>query len=165
MASFLLRMPAGIPGAVTRQEQSTVEPQSYDTAAPFPAYGVPAKVGANGKMQPIGAGDTPASVYGLLVRPYPTNSSQSGLGVAVPSMGGVCNILRRGYMTVLLNGAAAAVKNAPVFVRIAGAAAGKPIGGIEAAADATAGNTIQALGFVFMGSADAQGNVEVAFNI
>jgi hypothetical protein len=48
-------------------------------------------------------------------------------------------------------------------VRVATAGAGKPIGGIEAAADST--NTIAITGATFMNAGDANGNVEIAFNI
>ena len=64
-------------------------------------------------------------------------------------------------MTVLLRAGAAAL-NGQVYVRVAAAAAGKPIGGIEAAADSA--NTI-AVNARFMSAADATGNVEIAYNI
>ncbi|WP_448952139.1 structural cement protein Gp24 [Labrys neptuniae] len=163
MTAFQYRMPAGIPGAVTRAEQATVEPQLYDSTAPFTGYGLPGKIGTNGKFQPITTGDAAGALYGILVRPYPTNSSQDGLGVSVPPTSGACNVLRRGYMMAQVNGAAAATKNGQAYIRVAAAAAGKPIGGIEAAADST--NTIAPVGLVFTGPADANGNTELAYNI
>jgi hypothetical protein len=66
-----------------------------------------------------------------------------------------------GYMSVQLNGAAAAVKNAPVYIRVATPGTGKPIGGIEAAADST--NTITVPNCVFRGPADANGITEIKF--
>ena len=168
MTSFLLRMPAGIPGQVTRLEQSTIESQAYDPAAPFPAYGVPMKTGANGKMQPIVAGDTANLVEGILVRPYPTTGAgtlTSSFGPGVPPTSGICNRLKRGYMMVAVNGTAAALKDGPVFIRVGGAAPGKPIGGFEAAADATPANTSQLLTATWTGPADPQGNGEIVFNI
>ncbi|WP_158810457.1 hypothetical protein [Beijerinckia sp. L45] len=168
MTSFLFRMPAGVPGTVTRLEQSTVETQVYDPAVPFSAYGVAMKTGANGKMQPIAAGDTAALVEGVLVRPYPTTgagSQTSTLGGGTPPASGICNRLKRGYIMVQLNGATAAIKDGPVYVRVGAASAGKPIGGFEAAADATPANTVLLTNAVFTGPADAQGNTEIAFNI
>ena len=50
-----------------------------------------------------------------------------------------------------------------VYVRVATPAAGKPIGGIEAAADGA--NTIAVTGATFMNAGDANGNVEIAYNI
>ncbi|MDR3488803.1 MAG: hypothetical protein P4M05_28360 [Bradyrhizobium sp.] len=168
MASFLYRMPAGIPGQVTRLEQSTIETQAFDPAVPFPAYGVAMKTGANGKMQPIAVGDTASLVEGILVRPYPTTgapSQTSVIGGAVPAPAGICNRLKRGYIMVQLNGAAAATKDGPVYIRVGAPATGKPIGGFEAAADATPANTILLTNAVFTGPADAQGNTELAFNL
>ncbi len=44
MTSFTYRMPAGIPGAVTRVEHATIEPGLYSSGAPFSAFGLPAKI-------------------------------------------------------------------------------------------------------------------------
>ncbi len=170
MTSFLFRMPAGIPGQVTRLEHSTIEAQAYDPAVPFTAYGVPMKTAANGKMQPIAAGDTAALVTGFLVRPYPTTGAPasaygSAIGQAIPPTGGICNRMRRGYMMVLLSGTAPAVKDGPVYMRVANPSAGKPIGGLEAVNDATAGNTVLLPTATWQGPADPQGNCEIAFDI
>jgi hypothetical protein len=101
-------------------------------------------------------------VYGLLVRPYPTVSSQDPLGTSTPPVSGMADVLRRGYMTVKVNAGTPSL-GSQVYVRVAAAAAGKPIGGIEAAADST--NTIAVAGATFMNAGDASGNVEIAFNI
>ncbi len=165
MTTFQFRMPAGIPGALTRVEHATVEPQLFDAANPCPAYGVPVKINGAGKIQPIGAADVVAAVYGLLVRPFPTNAGQEPLGTSTPPQnGGIADVLRRGYMMVLLSsGSVAAVKAGQVYIRIATAGAGKPIGGYEAAAGGT--NTLAVTDFFFTGPADANGNIEVEFNI
>jgi hypothetical protein len=137
MTAFQFRMPAGIPGNLTRVEHATVEPQLFDSANPCPAYGVPLKINAGGKIQPIGAGDLVASVYGLLVRPFPTSAGQDSLGTSTPpQIGGISDVLRRGYMMVLLSsGSAAAAKGGQVYIRTGNASGGKPIGGYEAAPD------------------------------
>ncbi|CAN0620527.1 conserved protein of unknown function [Burkholderia multivorans] len=159
--AIMFRMPSGIPGDVTRPSQSTIEPVPLDPTNPFPAYGLFGKI-VNGKFVPVGAGDVAASVYGLLVRAYPTQSSQDPLGTSTPPTKGIGDALRRGYQTVQLNAGVAAF-DGQVYVRVAAAAAGKPIGGIEAAADGM--NTIAITGATFMAAADASGNVEIAFNI
>ena len=56
-----------------------------------------------------------------------------------------------------------AAKNGTVYVRVAAAAAGKPLGGVEAVADST--NTIVVAGAYFNGPADAQGVAEIAYNL
>jgi hypothetical protein len=159
--AILFRMPSGIPGDISRQSQATVEPGVLNSASPFPGYGLFGKV-SSGKFVPVGAGDTAAVVYGLLVRPYPTVSSQDPLGTSTPPTTGMADILRRGYMTVKNNAGTPAL-GSQVYVRVATAGAGKPIGGIEAAADST--NTIAITGATFMNAGDANGNVEIAFNI
>ncbi|USE78845.1 hypothetical protein NDR89_19595 [Cupriavidus gilardii] len=161
--AILYRMPSGIPGDISRQSQATVEPQIFDPALPFPGYGLFGKLVA-GKFVPIASGDTAAVVYGLLVRPYPTTGGAGSepVGTATPPTKGVCDVLRRGYMTVK-NNAGSPTNGGQVYVRVAAAAAGKPIGGIEAAADGT--NTIAVTGAIFTNAGDANGNVEIAFNI
>lgn len=161
--AILYRMASGIPGDISRQSQATVEPQIFDPALPFPGYGLFGKLAA-GKFVPVASGDTAAVIYGLLVRPYPTTggSGSEPLGTATPPTKGVCDVLRRGYMTVKNNAGTPAL-GGTVYVRVAAAAAGKPIGGIEAAADGT--NTVAVTGAIFMNGGDANGNVEIAFNI
>lgn len=159
--AYLYRMPSGIPGDSSRPSQSTIEPGILNSALPFPTYGVPGKV-VSGKFVPIASGDAATVIYGLLVRPFPTNSSTDGVGVATPPTSGVCDIMRRGYMTVKLNAGTAALGGV-VYVRVGAATADKPIGGYEAAADST--NTVIMAGASFMSAADASGNVEIAYNI
>ncbi|AHX12934.1 hypothetical protein CH75_06480 [Dyella jiangningensis] len=161
MTAYLYRMPSGIPGMVSREENKTIETVPFDSTAPFSAFGLFGKI-VSGKLQPVGAGDVATAIYGLLVKPFPANSSQEGLGTAVPPTSGPANVLRRGYTTVQLNAGTAAL-NGTVYVRVATPGSGKPIGGIEAAADST--NTIVVANCTFMGAADASGNVEIAYNI
>lgn len=133
---FVTRMPAGIPGAISRAgAPTTLEPNIISTATPPTLYGVPVALNANGHVRQIQAGDSAAAVYGFLVRPYPTNSSQQGVGAATPPTSGMCDVMKRGYMSVIVNGAAAAAKDAPAYVRVGNASSGKPLGGIEAGAD------------------------------
>jgi hypothetical protein len=167
MPSFTFRMPAGIPGMVNRTEHAHVEAQIKMSTNPPTSYGVPVAIDATSKqIRPIGAGDTAANVYGFVVRPYPTQGTlgiNQPLGTSTPPTSGATNVLRRGYVVVQLNGATAAVKNGPVYVRVAAATGPKPLGGVEAAADST--NTFALTGAAFMGPADAAGNVEISFNI
>lgn len=157
--AFLYRMPSGIPGDVSRKSQSTIE--SHHVGGQFAAFGLFGKLSlTNGDFVPLEAGDT--KVYGLLVRAYPTQSAQNELGKAVPVASGVQDALVRGYMTVRCN-AGTAKKAGKVYVRVAASTPAKPIGGIEAVADGT--NSIEVTKAMFMHDADAQGNVEIAFNI
>ena len=163
MVAFLYRMPAGIPGDVTRPSNSTTEPQQIDAAAPPTKYGVFVKL-VSGKVRPIAASDAATVVYGLLQRPYPTNAANEALGAATPPTSGLCNVVVRGYMTVKLAFGTAA-KNGQVYVTtVAGGAAA--VGDIATSATPDTGATAVAVaGCIFMGAADASGNVEIRFNI
>lgn len=156
-------MPFGIPGDVTRQSQAKIEAQVFNAAAAFSGYGLFGKI-ASGKFVPVGSGDTAAAVYGVLVRPYPitgTNASDP-LGTSVPPTTGLADVLRSGYINVKNNAGTPAV-GGQVYIRVANAGTGKPIGGIEAAA--VTDETIAVTGATFAGAADANGNVEIAYNI
>lgn len=148
------RMPAGIPGDVTRKRDSTLEPGFVgDTAL---AYGAPVKLDAKGRFAPVTAGDT--AIYGFLARPYPSGGGQGGSasgqdGMAAP--GSQADVMRRGYMSVRVASGAPA-KNGQVHVRLAD-------GGIVAAEDA--GNTLAVPACAFMGAADGSGNTEISYHI
>lgn len=163
MVAFTYRMPAGIPGDITRQSQSTIETGIFDANNMFSAFGLFGKI-SSGKFVPVGSGDVAASVYGFLVRPYPATGANASdpLGTSVPSSNMRANILRRGYANVKVNAGTAAI-GGQVYIRVAAAAAGKPIGGIEAASDST--NTIAVTNCTFLSAADASGNAEICFNI
>jgi hypothetical protein len=164
--AYTFRMPAGFAGDVQRVEAAVIEPQIIDSSAPPTAFGVPVKM-VNGKIQPINnAADTAASVYGVNLRAYPIQGNGTDpLGTSTPPTSGVTDVLRRGYVSVTLNGTAAATKDGTVYVRVAGASAGKPIGGFEAAADATPANTVaMPANWYFTGPADSYGVVEIAVN-
>ncbi len=162
MTAFTYRMPAGIPGDITRKDSAIVEPNIIDEDTPPTVYGNPVKI-VDGLVQPIESGDIAADVYGLLVRPFPTNSSQDPLGTSTPPESGPCDVLKLGYMSVKLNNTTAAAKGAAVYVRVADGTVDHPIGGIEAAADG--GDCVALAKAYFTGAADESGNVEVAFNL
>lgn len=161
MVAFVYRMPSGIPGDISRRSEATVITKILNSASAFSAYGLFGKM-VSGKFVPIGAGDAAPAVYGLLVRPFPTQSSTDPLGTSTPPTAGPCDVMRRGLMTVKLNSGTAS-DGSQVYVRVANAAAGKPIGGIEAAADGA--NTIAITNCFFTCAADASGNVEIEFNL
>jgi hypothetical protein len=164
MAVFTFRMPAGIPGAVNRVEIATIEGQQLDTVHYPTVYGVPVAIDATSKnVRAITAADTTASVYGFYVRPYPTSGNATdGLGTSTPPVSGIVSVLKRGYMTIKLNGTTAAAKNGTVYVRTV-TGTFTVVGGVEAAADST--NTFILTNAYFTGPGDASGNVEIAFNI
>jgi hypothetical protein len=171
MVAFTTRMPAGIAGDVNRSVANIIEAQiitpSGTTGAPT-AYGVPMVVDATagniGNMRTMVSGDT--APYGLLMRPYPTGfaAQSSPLGTAgTPPSSGACDILVRGYMSVVLsNPTSAAVKGGPVYIWTAAASGAHIVGGFEAA---SSGSTILVANSYFMGPADSNNITEIAFNM
>jgi len=150
--AYLYRMPAGIAGDVTRKEVAKIEAEIIDANTLTPTvFGIPVKM-VSGKIERLnGGGDT---IYGFLVRPYPTSAATSeALAVGTPSLVNAANILRSGYMTVKVT-AGVAVKNANVLFNAT-------TGLVEAGAS---GGTSISNAF-FMGAADADGNVEIVYNI
>ena len=166
LQAYQFRMPAGFAGDLQRAEIATIETQLIDPAAPPTAFGVPVKLVA-GKIQPINlAADTAALIYGINLRPFPIQGNGTDpLGTSTPPIAGFVDVLKRGYVNVSLGGTTAATKGGAVYVRVAGAATGKPLGGFEAAADSTAANTVLLAGAYFTGPADAYGISEIAYNI
>ena len=164
MTAYTYRMPYGIPGDVTRQSIATIEAQMLDPTLPFVGYGLPGKINASAKFSGIVTGDTAPAVYGILVRPFPTQGANASdaLGVSVPKTSGIADVLRRGYINVKCNNGTP-VTGGTVYVRVATPSGQKVIGGIEATSDTT--NTIALTNAFFSGAADASGNVEVGFNI
>ena len=160
--SIVFRAPFGIPGNLSRApEKSIVESSSFDSALPFPGYGLPGKIVGDDFAPIAAAGDV---VYGFLVRPFPTQgvNPSDPVGVSVPPTSGEADVLVFGYLNVVCN-AGTPAQGGSVFVRVAAGAAGTPVGGIEAAL--VAGDTVQIPGAIFTGPADAQGNCEIRFNV
>lgn len=159
MPVILKRMNAGIPGDVTRKENAVIEP---NIAGADIACGSFVKL-SSGKVIPLAASDTAAVIYGLAVRMYPSQSESEDFGGGVISAGTVCDVLRSGYMNVVLKQGTAA-RGGQVYVRVtADEDAKKNVGDIEAAADTT--KTVAVTGCMFMGAADENGNTEIAYNI
>jgi hypothetical protein len=137
MVAYTLRMPAGIPGDINRAEIATVEPQviTPNGSANAPVlFGVGIMIDATTGMVrlPIAADTT---IYGLLARPFPIQepTATPTLGISLVPLQGSCSVLRRGYMSVLLQNTTAAAKAGPVYCRVSGATASLALGGFEAA--------------------------------
>lgn len=170
--AYAYRMPAGIQGRVNREWEHTGEPNQLDTANPPLMFGDAVKMGSNGRIQALAAGDTSTVIYGIVEAAFPgqPNTTYGAatqlLGNAVPAPGSRCTVMKRGYMTVTLQGTTAAAKGGPVYVRIAGTPpTGGRIGGYEAAPDSTAANTPLLPNAYWMGAADSMGNCELAYNL
>lgn len=132
MVAYPFQMPSGIPGAITRPEQSTVEQSILDQTTPPLLLGVPVKKVAN-RLQPITTGDVPSSIVGILVRDYPTSGNGTdGLGVGTPNKALPASLLKRGYISAALSGATAAAAEAQVYTRVQNPVTGQALGDVEA---------------------------------
>lgn len=156
MSVITTRMPSGFPGDVTRQNSAVLEPGVVgDTDIPF---GAPVKL-SSGKFVPLEAGDAAADLHGFMVRSYPFQGGASANTGAVAPAGVPADVLRSGYMAVPL-ATGTGSKGDPVYVRIA--ADSGSIGDIE---DALVADETVAINAEFMGTADADDVVEIAYNI
>jgi hypothetical protein len=164
MVAYVTRVPAGFVGQITRFDSITTQPEIVDSSTPPTAFGSVVKL-VSGKVQPVASGDAGSVTYGLLVNPYPHQSSTNGLGAAAtPPTSGVVTVMRRGYLAVKLVVGTAA-KNGQVYV-VTTAGGSVVVGDIVTSTSPAGGGTAVAVtGAFFMGAADANGIVEVAFNI
>lgn len=165
MVAFNYRMPAGIPGDINRISAATVETQIITptgTSGVPTAYGQAVVIDATtGNARLLAATDSSSPIYGFLARPFPTGGSQDPLATSTVPASGPCDVMVRGYMTVLLGGNIAAVKGAPAYVWC-GATSSPNFQNTVVGTSSTV-NTIKC-GY-FMGPADSNGITELAFNI
>ena len=126
----------------------------FDATNPPTLYGVPVVLDATShNIRKVLSSDTALGqvgqpfIYGILVRPFPASNvnTTDGLGTSSVNTTLVADVLRRGYINVVLGGTAAAVAGGQAYVRIGNASTGKVVGDIEAAGDysgITAGATV-----------------------
>ncbi|HEU0215152.1 MAG TPA: hypothetical protein VFQ90_00725 [Stellaceae bacterium] len=150
-----------------------IEPCASDPTNPPPQLGIVVTIdGASSGVRPIAAATE--APYGVMVRAYPTQAPNAtgyygaqGFGPVVPWLAAGqplknVDVLRQGYILVPVNGQPK--KGNPVHIWFAASAAPHVQGGFEAAA--TAGSTIElGGGTTFNGSPDANGIVEIAWNV
>jgi hypothetical protein len=161
--AFIYRMPAGIPGDVSRKEMAKIEPQLFDADYPCLFFGIPVKM-SSGKIRPMATEDT-GQPYGFLVRPYPSMmSSSEAVGTATPDVTKVADILVSGYMTVKNYDGTPAAGGAVYYRSQAGSPAGNQ-GHVTAENDGSPTTSIAITGCHFMGAEDSNGNVEISFNV
>lgn len=173
---FTYRMPAGVPGECSRLGVlgTTIKPEIQNASTPVTAYGQVVTVDSNG-VRPLAAGDTaaPATPLGVSIRPFPSSdytfaspsyggANSVAFGAGTPPTSGVVDVMRRGYVTVKLNGAAAATKGGLVYAYYNVSTGLHVQSGVEAAAGA---NLWVIPGWFFTGAADAAGNTEIEVNL
>jgi len=134
--SYLFQAPTGVPGDITRTDESNVEPaQLVAISTVFAqAYGIPMKYVAGGISQ-WAAGDAATAFAGVLVREVPSisGSSDGGLG-DLPNSDYPQGLCVRGYVSVLCKNGTPA-RGGVVYVRVISTGSGNAVGDFEAASD------------------------------
>lgn len=164
MTSFLFQAPSGVPGDVTRVDDSSIEPAMLIT--PFPSnYGVPMKYAVGG-ITPMVAADAAAVFCGVLARAVPGISQSSvneSVSVFSPNQSEPQGLCKRGYISIICN-AGTPVRGQPVYV-VQTASVGHPAGAFETTANG--GNNV-ALSGTIVGNVtwaadgvDSFGNAEI----
>jgi hypothetical protein len=171
---YTYRMPAGSVGDVTRMTPAAIiEPCASDPTLPPQFVGQAVTVDAvSGGVRPVALATE--RVYGIVVRAFPTQAPNAsgyygaqGFGTVAPWLAAgqppaAVDVLRQGYILVQVNGTSR--KGLPVYVWISATAAPHLQGGFEAV-DQTTNSLLLPTSCTFNGAADANGNVELAFNI
>lgn len=174
MVSYPYGSPSGVPGDITRVDDSNVEPVML--VSPYPAnFGLPMKYASqNGPAPtPIGAGVTPmvaadtASLFcGILTRAVPGisgSSTNEAVDTFLPNTSEPNGLCVRGYVNVVCN-SGTPVRGAPVYVVVT-ASAGHPAGVFETTSNG--GNNVALTGTIVgnvtwaADGVDSFGNAEV----
>jgi hypothetical protein len=173
-SAFTFRMLTGFPGTVNRTHPASIEPCLVDSNAPVTSYGTAVLIDSVTQgARPFSAADTttPVAPYGIGARPYPIQQQTGGMtatiGTSAPPSTQPLDVLKSGYILAYLNNFAVnnAVKNGPVYIRIAASAGQHVQGGFEALADMLGTNTVLVSNAYFNGPAGPDGVVEIGFNL
>ncbi len=107
MVSYLTQAPTGVPGDITRTDESNVEPSMLAIqGSDYPVVGMGVKYNTDGTaVQVPAAGATKADFAGCLVREVPgiSNSSadDASFSPQTPTIKQPAGLMVRGYMTVI----------------------------------------------------------------
>jgi hypothetical protein len=149
MVSYPYAAPSGVPGDITRVDETNVEPaflvspfpSNYGTAMKYATGSGPAPASVGTGVTPMVAADVASSFCGILARSAPSISNSSSnevIGTTVPNQSEVQNLVVRGYVNVFVN-AGTPVRGQPVYI-VQTASGGHPAGAFETTANA--GNNI-----------------------
>lgn len=131
--SYLYQAPAGVPGDITRVDESDVEPVMLGTPTPL-AYGIPIAMIA-GKAVSWQGSNVAADFTGILVREVPgiSGSQAQGFTDNVPYAAVPQGLCVRGYINVICT-IGTPVRFGAVYVRTV-VTSGQAIGDLEAVND------------------------------
>lgn len=136
MAAYLYSAPAGIPGDITRPDETSVEPAKLIAVSTVfaKAFGIPLKYVAGGVSQ-FASGDVATAFAGILVREVPSISGNANQGLTdnAPNPLQIAGMAVRGYVNVKCTVGTPA-RGGIVYVRVVDADP-KFIGDLEASSD------------------------------
>lgn len=139
--AYLYQAPTGVPGDITRSDESNVEPARLVALSDVfvQRFGEAMRY-VTGGIQQWTTGLTKTSFAGVLVREVPaiSGSVTSGFTDNIPNPDAVQGLLVRGYISVKCT-AGTPARGGTVYVRIV-SATDRPIGAFEAASDG--GNSV-----------------------
>ena len=140
--SYLFSAPNGVPGDITRVDESSVEPAMLvAVAGVYAQYGAPVKYVAGGIQQFNGGAETAASFAGVLIREAPSQGyagSDATFAAATPYGVVPQGLCVRGYVSVVC-AAGVPARGGVVYIQII-ADAGVAVGAFRATADGS--NTV-----------------------
>lgn len=164
--SYLFSAPNGVPGDITRVDESSVEPAmlvGVGSPAVYPVYGSPVKYVAGGIQQFNGGAETAASFAGVLIREAPSqgySGSDATFAASAPYSLVPQGLCVRGYVSVVCAHGTPA-RGGVVYIQII-ANAGVAVGAFRADADGSNTVALSATQAEWATDGlDAQGNAEI----
>lgn len=154
-------MPHGFAGSYARQPDMIVSTRPAGGTEQIP-FGTPLKYDANGAVIPMGAGATAAQFVGVAAREVKSALSYLEQGVGAYAPGEAVPVFQRGAINVKCQNGTPKL-GGKVYVRVVAneALPKAEVGGFEAVADSTAGNTVELTNCQWAGFADADGIAEL----
>lgn len=120
--SYTFSAPNGVPGDITRPDESNIEPAMLVAVSTVfaQAFGIPVKYVAGGIQQFNGGGETAASFAGVLIREVPQQAGATDLGQfngTIPNPLQPQGLCVRGYVSILC-AAGTPARGGVVYVQI-----------------------------------------------
>lgn len=164
MTAYLYNAPAGIPGNVTRIDDSTVETAYIDSNPSFaPELVGDAVVMDGGRLRRFPAGGTGDSVYGVITGSIrETSVVQNSFGTYIPNPENLQGVLVKGYINVKCK-YGTPVRGEPVYIRNV-AAGTRLVGDFEAISEPGLNEIIPDVTWAVDGI-DADYTAEIRFKI